>query len=273
MLWEAGYVIGFTFATIASISHILGFALLYHWKTKLVKQRIILMNFSVCALIGSTLHTTRGIYSYVCKQNSQEIARFFLYTNGLFIGVGLYYTLLMSLLTLDRIIVTMEPYRHDKFFPKQSCKIAVITCFVFSVVAAVIYLIHQDRSEHIAGYCVSLAFTCLLSLFNLVSYAIIFHIINEKQNKILSKKSVRSRRIDMHKVKTPLLINITLIICFIAPHVAILKSSTKLNRFKISCITMGTANAGLIIDALIYIFSTNARNVLNKFMKRFGINL
>ena len=109
LLWEAGYITGFTFATVASTGHILGLALLYRWKTKLVNQRIILMKFSGCALIGSTSHTTRGVYSSACKHHLQEFSQFYLYANELFIGVGWYYKLLMFLLNLHGIIVTVEP--------------------------------------------------------------------------------------------------------------------------------------------------------------------
>ena len=273
MLWEVGYIIGFTFAAITSIAHIFGFALLYHWKTKLVNQRIILMNFSVCALINCTLFTIRGVYSYVCKHHLHEIAKFYLDTNGLFIGAGLYYTLLMFLLTLDRLIITIQPYRYDKIFTRQHCKTVLIAFFVFSVVPSIIFLILQDRNAHITAYKVGLAFFCLLSLFNLISYTFIFYITNERENKVLPRKSVRNRRKDIRKVITPLLINITLIFFFIAPHTATVKSLKKLNHFEISSITMDTVNAGLIVDALIYILNTNARKVLNKSTKRFRINL
>lgn len=272
MLREVGYIIGFTFATIASIAHIFGFALLYHWKTKLVNQRIILINFSVCALINCILHTTRGVYSYAYKHHLHKIAKFYLYTNGLFIGVELYYTLLMFLLTLDRLIITVQPYRYEKIFPRQRCKTVLITFFVSSVVPSIIFLVLQDRSAHITAYKVSLAFLCLLSLFNLVSYTFIFYIINEREKKVLPRKPVRKRRKDIRKVVTPLLINITLIIFFIAPHTATIKSLKKLNYFEISCITMDTVNAGLIIDALVYIVNTNARKLLNKSTKKFKIN-
>ena len=214
MLWEVAYIIGFTFATIASIAHILGFALLYHWETKLVNQRIILMNFSVCVLMNCTFYTTRGVYSYVCKHHIHEISKFYLYTNGLFIGIGLYYTLLMFLLTLDRLIITIQPYRYDKIFTRQHCKTMLIGFFVFSVVPSIIFLILQGRNAHITAYNVGLAFNCLLSLFNLISYTFIFYIISERENKVLPRKPVRNRRKDIRRVITPLLINITLIIFF-----------------------------------------------------------
>ena len=272
MFSEVGYIIGFTFATIASIAHIFGFALLYHWKTKLLNQRIILMNFSVCALINCTLYTTRGVYSYVCKHHLHEIEKFFLYTNGLFIGVGLYYALLMFLLTLDRLIITIQPYRYDKIFSRRRCKTVLITFFVFSVVPSIIFLILQDRNAHITAYKVQLAFICLLFLYSLVSYTFIFYIINERENKVLPRKPVDNRRKGVRKVITPLLINITLIIFFIAPHTAIVKSMKKLNHFDISWITMDTVNTGLFTDALIYILNTNARKVLNNSTKRFRMN-
>ena len=82
MVWEAAYIIGFALAIVALLAHIVGFTLIFHSKTKLVNQRMILMNFSVCIVLSTILYTLRGMYSYIHKRNLQKIVKFYLKTKG-----------------------------------------------------------------------------------------------------------------------------------------------------------------------------------------------
>ena len=272
MLWEAAYIIGFALAIVALLAHIVGFTLIFHSKTKLVNQRMILMNFSVCTVLGTILYTLRGMYSYIHKRNLQKIAKFYLKTNGFYIGISFYYILLMFILTLDRLIITIKPYRHDKVFPKQYCIIALIVFGVIGAVSSTIFLIHQKRSADIVGYRVSMAFTCFLSLFNFICYAFIFHIIYKNEDKVFSRRRSFRQQRNKRKIVVPLLINITLLVFFVAPHSAIIIEIKNLTYFEISCITMGTANAGFILDASVFNLGFNTRKALVKFMKKFILN-
>ena len=162
MLWEAAYIIGFALAIVALLAHIVGFTLIFHSKTKLVNQRMILMNFSVCTVLGTILYTLRGMYSYIHKRNLQKIAKFYLKTNGFYIGISFYYILLMFILTLDRLIITIKPYWHDKVFPKQYCIIALI---VFGVIGAVF-----DPSKAECRYCRIQSFNGIYLFFIFVQF-------------------------------------------------------------------------------------------------------
>ena len=273
MLWEAAYIIGFALAIVALLAHIVGFTLIFHSKTKLVNQRMILMNFSVCAILGAMLYTTRGMYSYMHKRNFQKIDEFYSKTNGFYIGISFYYTLLMFILTVDRLIITIKPYQHDKVFPKQYCIIALIISGVIGTVSSIVFLILEKWDAVIIGYRASMGFTCFLSLFNFISYAFIFHIIRKNEKKVLlRRRSLRKQR-NKRKIVVPLIINITLLIFFVVPHSVITITMKKLTHFEISCITMGAANAGFIVDALIFNLATSTRKVFIKYMKRFRINI
>lgn len=129
------------------------------------------------------------------------------------------------------------------------------------------FLIHQKRSADIVGYRVSMAFTCFLSLFNFICYAFIFHIIYKNEDKVFSRRRSFRQQRNKRKIVVPLLINIT-----VAPHSAIIIEIKNLTYFEISCITMGTANAGFILDALVFNLGFNTRKALVKFMKKFILN-
>ena len=117
-----------------------------------------------------------------------------------------------------------------------------------------------------------MAFTCFLSLLNFICYAFIFHIIYKNEDKVFSRRRSFRQQRNKCKIVVPLLINITLLVFFVAPHSAIIIEIKNLTYFEISCITMGTANAGLILDDLVFNLSFNTRKALVKSMNKFILN-
>ena len=87
------YIAGFICAILVLITHTLGIKLHYHTKTKVPNQRLILMSFSLFSLLVVTMKVIRCIYCFVYKNGEQKTDCVFLYTNGIFIGLGVCYTL------------------------------------------------------------------------------------------------------------------------------------------------------------------------------------
>ena len=169
--------------------------------------------FSLCSYELHLLYYTWSLF--ICMQAS--------YTWNfkiLFVHKWVFHWYWIILYTTDVFTDFRSSYYNNpaiqiwQIFTRQHCKTMLIGFFVFSVVPSIIFLILQGRNAHITAYNVGLAFNCLLSLFNLISYTFIFYIINERENKVLPRKPVRNRRKDIRRVITPLLINITLIIFF-----------------------------------------------------------
>ena len=271
MVWIIVNIIGFIFGLITPLTHILGFALLCHLQTRLVNQKMILMNFSIISILGSLLYTIRRIFCYVYKDNVYLVAQYFLHTNGLFIGCGLYYTLLLFLLTIDRLIITMKPFKCNKIFSNKRCSIALKIIGTLTVVIAGLLLTYLNRNLHVLSYIIALTTTGILSLFNLISYIFIFYKIKIQLSRVSMKtapenKGKRSRR----KTLVPLMINISLLVFFFVPHTLMMLFRKKLGYLKLSSIGMAATNIGLFADALIYILNTNTKKILVQKLEKLG---
>lgn len=271
MIWITVNIIGFIFGLITPLTHILGFVLLYHLQTKLANQKMILMNFSIIAISGSLLYTMRRIFCYVYKGNVYLVAQYFLHTNGLFVGCGLYYTLLLFLLTVDRLIITIKPFKYNKIFPNRSCSIALKIIGSVTVVIAGLLLAYLNRNLHVLSYIIGLITTGILSLFNLISYIFIIYKVKIQLSRFSletrpENKGKRSRR----KTLVPLMINISLLVFFFVPHTLMMLFRKKLGYLKVSSIGMTATNIGLFADALIYILNTNTRKILVQKLEKLG---
>ena len=271
MIWIIVNIIGFIFGLITPLTHILGFVLLYHLQTRLVNQKMILMNFSIITILGSLLYTIKRIFCYVYKGNVYLVAQYFLHTNGLFIGCGLYYTLLLFILTVDRLIITMKPFKYSKIFSRRSCSIALKIIGAMTVVIAGLLLAYLNRNLHVLSYILALTTTGILSLFNLISYIFIFYKIKIQLSRVSMKtrpenKGKRSRR----KTLVPLMINISLLVFFFIPHTLMMLYRKKLGYLKVSSLGMAATNIGLFADALIYILNTNTRKILVQKLETLG---
>ena len=273
MIWIIVGGIGFVFGLIAPLAHIIGLLLFYHLKTRVVNQKMILMIFSIISISGSILYSIRGIYSYIYKDNISMIAKYFLHTNGLFIGCGLSYTLLLFVLTVDRLLITMRPFKYSKIFSKRSCIIALTLIGTISAVISISLSVYLNRNLHIKLYIIGLAVTGILSLFNLISYIFIYRKIKNQLKRISSKTRLESkRRRSRRKALVPLMINISLILCFLLPHTLLLVFRKELGYFKLTGIGMTATNIGLFADALIYIFNTSTRKVLYRKLDTLGFS-
>lgn len=270
MIWIIIPVIGFIFAFITPLTHVLGFILLYQSKTKLVNQRMILMNFSIFAIVALTVYNIRGIYSYIYKNNNYRLAKYFLHTNGMFIGAGLYYTLLLFVLTVDRLIITIKPLTYSKTFSKKSCIIALATLGTLVAAISVTFIAYLNRDIHILSYIAVLVTTGSLSLFNLVSYIFIYLKINKQLKKAASRMSVKKHRRNRRKILVPLMINLSLLVFFFLPHTVIMVFRNELGYMKVAIVGMTYSNIGLFADALIYILNTNTRKVLARKLDKIG---
>ena len=273
MIWIIIGGTGLIFGLVAPLAHIVGLFLFYHLKTKVVNQKIILMNFSIISIFGSILYSSRGIYSYIYKDNISMIANYFLHTNGLFIGCGLCYTLLLFVLTVDRLIITMKPFKYSKIFSKRSCIIALTLIGTISAVISISLSVYLNRDLHIKLYVIGLAVTGILSLFNLISYTFIYRKITNQLKRISSKTRLESkRRRSRRKALVPLMINISLILCFLLPHTLLLVFRKKLGYLKLTGIGLTATNIGLFVDALIYILNTSTRKVLYRKLDTLGFS-
>ena len=273
MIWIIVGGIGFVFGLITPLAHIVGLLLFYHLKTRVVNQKMILMNFSIISIFGSIMYSVRGIYTFIYKDNTLMIAKYFLHTNGLFIGCGLCYTLLLFLLTVDRLLITMRPFKYSKIFSKRSCIIALTLIGSISAVISISLLVYLNRDLHIKLYIIGLAVTGILSLFNLISYIFIYRKIKNQLKRISSKTRLESkRRRSRRKALVPLMINIQLILCFLVPHTLLLVFRKKLGYFKLTGIGMTATNIGLFVDALIYILNTSTRKVLYQKLDTLGFS-
>lgn len=271
MMWIIIPVIGFIFAFITPLTHVLGFILLRQSKTKLVNQRMILMNFSIFATLALTVYNIRGIYSYIYKNNNYRLAKYFLHTNGLFIGAGLYYTLLLFVLTVDRLIITIKPLTYSKTFSRKSCIIALAILGTLIAVISVTLTVYLNRYIHILSYIAVLVTTGSLSLFNLVSYIFIYLKIRKQLKKGVSRMSIKKHRRNRRKILVPLMINLSLLVFFFLPHTIIMVFRDKLGYMKVAIIGMTCSNIGLFADALIYILNTNTRKVLAQRLDKMGL--
>ena len=228
------------------------------------------MNFSIFATLALTVYNIRGIYSYIYKNNYDRLTKYFLHTNGLFIGAGLYYTLLLFILTVDRLIITIKPFTYSKTFSRKSCIIALATLGTLIAAISVTLTAYLNRDIHTFSYIAVLVTIGTFTLFNLVSYIFIYLKVNKQLKKGVSRMSVKKHRRNRRKILVPLMINLSLLVFFFVPHTIIMVFRKELGYMKVAIIGMTCSNIGLFADALIYILNTNTRKVLAKKLDKRG---
>ena len=246
------YITGFICATIVLITHTLGIKLLYHTKTKVPNQRLILMSFSIFSLLTAIMLVTRGIYCFIHKYDKEKTARYYLYTNGIFISLGLCYALLLFLLTMDRLIATLMPLKYLSIFRVGVCYTWLTSIFITTSLFALVFTF-IGRSIQIYGYQIALTVITLLSLFMLTTYIVIFYKI---KNRKLQRSSSRIHhdKNSKRKIIVPFLINLVLIFFHVIPHTLAMKYRERFNQFQLAGILLLITSFGLFLDAVIYIF-------------------
>lgn len=245
------YIAGFVCATLVLITHTLGIKLHYHTKTKVPNQRLILMSFSLFSLLVVTMKVIRCIY-FVYKNDEQKTERVFLYTNGIFIGLGVCYTLTLFLITLDRLIATLKPLKYLTHCSVGNCKICLTLTFIMASLLALVFTF-LGRTIQVYGYQITLAIITLLSLFTLLTYFFIFHKIKHRK----FQRSFNRTHYDKNskrKIAVPFLINLVLIFSHVIPHIWAMKYHKLLKHFQLAAIILLITNFGLLLDAAIYIF-------------------
>ena len=246
------YIAGLICAILVLITHAFGIKLLYHTKTKVPNQRLILMTFSIVSLLVVIMKVIRCIYIFIYKNDARKTARCFLYTNGIFIGLGLCYTFILFLLTLDRLIATLKPLKYLTHFSVGVCKVCLTLTFITAGLFALVFTF-LGRSIQVYGYQIALGIITLLSLFMLLTYTAIFYKIKHRKFQC----SVNRTHYDEHskrKIIVPFLINLVLIFFHVIPHILAMKYQKRLNHFQLAGIILLITNFGLLLDAVIYIF-------------------
>ena len=246
------YIAGFICAILVFITHAFGIKLLYHTKTKVPNQRLILMGFSSFSLLVVTMKVIRCIYYFIYKNDEEKTKRSFLYTNGIFIGLGLCYTLILFLLTLDRLIATLMPLKYLTHFSVDVCKICLTLTFIMPSLLALGFTF-LGRTIQVYGYQITLAIITLLSLFMLITYFVIFYKIKQKKIQHRFNKTLYDKN-SKRKIIVPFLINLVVIFFHVIPHILAMKYHKQLNHFQLAGIILLITSFGLLLDAAIYIF-------------------
>ena len=246
------YIAGFICATLVLITHTLGIKLHYHTKAKVPNQRLILMSFSLFSLLVVTMKVIRCIYCFVYKNDEQKTERVFLYTNGIFIGLGVCYTLTLFLITLDRLIATLKPLKCLTHCSVDICKICLILTFIMASLLALVFTF-LGRTIQVYGYQITLAIITLLSLFTLLTYFFIFHKIKHRKFQRSFNRTHYGKN-SKRKIAVPFLINLVLIFFHVIPHILAMKYHKRLKHFQLAGIILLITNFGLLLDAAIYIF-------------------
>ena len=246
------YIAGFICATLVVITHTLGIKLLYHTKTKVPNQRLILMSFSIFSLLTATMLVIRSIYCFIHKYDKEKTARCYLYTNGIFIGLGLCYALLLFLLTIDRLIATLKPLKYLSIFSAGVCYTWLTSIFITTSLSGLIFTF-IGRSIQVYGYQIALVIITLLSQFMLMTYIVIFYKIKHRR---LQRSSSRTQydKNSKRKIIVPFLINLQLISFHVIPHALAMKYRKRFDLFQLAGILLLITSFGLLLDAVIYIF-------------------
>ena len=246
------YIVGFIFAILVLVTHTLGAKLLYCTKPKVPNQRLILMNFSFFSIFSSLMLIIRGIYCFIYGNDEEKTARYYLYTNGIFIGLGLCYTFILFLLTIDRLIATLKPLQYFTHFRGGECYICLALVFGTSSAFALAFTF-LSRPIQVFGYLVALAIITLLSLFMLFTYIIIFYKIKRRKLEHSSSR-IHDDKNSKRKIIVPFLINLVLIFFHVIPHILVMKYHERFNHYQLASILLLITNLGLFLDAVIYIF-------------------
>ena len=257
------YSAGFICATLVLITHTLGIKLLYHTKTKVPNQRLILISFSIFSLLTAIMLVIRGIYCFIHKYDKEKTARCYLYTNGIFIGLGLCYALLLFLLTIDRLIATLKPLKYLSIFRISVCYTWLTSIFITTSLSALVFTF-IGRSIQVYGYQIALGIITLLSLFMLITYIVIFYKIKHRK---LQRSSTRTHydKNNKRKIIVPFLINLVLIFFHIIPHSLAMQYRKRFNHYQLAGILLLITSFGLFLDAVIYIFLLrNTQRVLGR---------
>lgn len=246
------YIVGFICALLVLITHTLGIKLLYHAKTKARNQRSILISFSLFSIFTSAMLVIRGIYCFVHKNDEDKSANYYLYSNGIFIGLGLCYTLMLFLLTMDRLIATLRPLKYFKYFRGGNCNKCLILVLILTIISALVFTCLNRRIQ-LYGYQMALAIITLLSIFTLITYVIIFYKLHHRK---IQRFSCRTNN-DMNskgKIIVPFSINLVLIFFHVIPHILAMKYHDRFRYFQLAGLLLLITSLGLLLDAIIYIF-------------------
>ena len=250
--YTAIYIAGFIFAILVLVTHTLGVKLLYCTKPKVPNQRLILMNFSLFSIFTSLMLIIRGIYCFIYSNDEDKTTRYYLYTNGIFIGLGLCYAFLLFLLTIDRLIATLKPLQYFTHFRGGVCYICLALVFGISSATALAFTF-LGKPIQLCGYSVASAIITLLSIFMLFTYVVIFYKIKCRK---LERPSSRIHN-DKHtkrKVIVPFLINLVLIFFHVIPHILLMKYYERFNHHQLAGLHLLITSLGLFLDAVIFIF-------------------
>ena len=263
------YIAGFIFAMLVLVTHTLGVKLLYCTKPKVPNQRLILMNLSFFSIFSSLMLIIRGIYCFLYENNEEKTAHYYLYTNGIFIGLGLCYIFILFLLTIDRLIATLKPLQYFTHFRGGVCHICLTIVFGTSSASALAFTF-LNRPTQVWGYKVALVIMTLLSIFMLFTYIIIFYKI-KRRNLERSSSRIHYDKNSKRKIIVPFLINLVLILFHVIPHISVMKYRERFNHYQLASILLLITSLGLFLDAVIYIFLLrNTQRALGRSLGRLG---
>ena len=248
----ATYIIGFVCAILVLITHTLGIKLLYHAKIKARNQRSILISFSLFSIFTSVMLVIRGIYCFVYKNDEDKCANYYLYSNGIFIGLGLCYTLILFLLTMDRLIATLRPLKYFKYFRGGNCNKCLISVLITTTITALVFTCLNRRIQ-VYGYQIALAIITLLSIFMLITYIIIFYKLRHRKVPRFSCRTNNGMN-SKGKIMVPFSINLVLIFFHVIPHILAMKYHNRFCYFQLAGLLLLITSLGLLLDAIIYIF-------------------
>lgn len=263
------YIAGFIFAMLVLVTHTLGVKLLYCTKPKVPNQRLILMNLSFFSIFSSLMLIIRGIYCFLYGNNKEKTAHYYLYTNGIFIGLGLCYIFILFLLTIDRLIATLKPLQYFTHFRGGVCHICLAIVFGTSSASALAFTF-LNRPTQVWGYKVALVIMTLLSIFMLFTYIIIFYKI-KRRNLERSSSRIHYDKNSKRKIIVPFLINLVLILFHVIPHISVMKYREQFKHYQLASILLLITSLGLFLDAVIYIFLLrNTQRALGRSLGRLG---
>ena len=246
------YIIGFVCTILVLITHTLGIKLLYHAKTKVRNQRSILISFSLFSIFASVMLIIRAIYCFVHKNDEHKCATYYLYSNGVFIGLGLCYTLILFLLTMDRLIATLRPLKYFKYFRGGNCNKCLILVLTATSITALVFT-WLNRRIQVYGYQIALAIITLLSIFMLITYIIIFYKLYHRKIQRFCCRTNNDTN-SKGKIMVPFSINLVLIFFHVIPHILAMIYHDRFLYFQLAGLLLLITSLGLLLDAIIYIF-------------------
>ena len=241
------YSISFLVATTALFLNVTGAILLWRFEQRNTKQRIILLNLSICEAITSVAVTVYLSLKVVGSTIHSEYVRI---VDTVIFNIFIEYYFIMIIMAIDRFIGTKFPLTHSYIFSKRRLKMVLMSTWCLSVILGILSnIFYKDLPSKFIR--IVLPTLDILSLFCIgIAYAYIIYAVWARKlpTSISARRNTESKQL----IKMTAIIALTFIIFIIIPDIIFTFFRGEMSR-KIESIVFCCVYVALVADPITYL--------------------